>query len=73
MAQKLLSEKDFFHAIPLDGDVRLTDGTMAEIGYFDFMTLDKEGKSLTLFEIRPYPEKKSRFRVSFAAGVSKPH
>lgn len=44
MAQKLLSEKDFFHAIPLDGDVRLTDGTMAEIGYFDFMTLDKEGK-----------------------------
>ncbi|MDO5585296.1 MAG: hypothetical protein Q4F94_07695, partial [Dialister sp.] len=39
MAQKLLSEKDFFHAIPLDGDVRLTDGTMAEIGYFDFMTL----------------------------------
>lgn len=57
MAQKLLSEKDFFHAIPLDGDVRLTDGTMAEIGYFDFMTLDKEGKSLTLFEIRPYPEK----------------
>ena len=57
MAQKLLSEKDFFHAIPLDGDVRLTDGTMAEIGYFDFMTLDKEGKSLTLFEISPYPEK----------------
>lgn len=57
MAQKLLLEKDFFHAIPLDGDVRLTDGTMAEIGYFDFMTLDKEGKSLTLFEIRPYPEK----------------
>lgn len=57
MAQKLLSEKEFFHAIPLDGDVRLTDGTTAEIGYFDFMTLDKEGKNLTLFEIRPYPEK----------------
>ena len=57
MAQKLLLEKDFFHAIPLDGDVRLTDGTMAEVGYFDFMTLDKEGKSLTLFEIRTYPEK----------------
>ncbi len=58
-AAKILAEKDFFRAIVLDGDLKILDGTTKEVGHFDFMTLDKEGKSLTLFEMRPYPLQES--------------
>lgn len=54
-AEKVLSQRDFFRGLALDGDVRILDGTTKEVGHFDFMTLDKEGKGLTLFEMRPYP------------------
>ncbi len=58
-AEKVLAQKNFFHGIALDGDIRITDGTAKEVGRFDFMVLDKEGKGLTLFELRPYPLKES--------------
>ncbi len=52
-AAKVLSQKDFFRGMALDGDLKILDGTTKEVGHFDFMTLDKEGKCLTLFEMRP--------------------
>ena len=58
-AAKILAQKDFFHALVLDGDLKLQDGTTAEVGHFDFMTMDKEGKGLTLFEVRAYPVEES--------------
>ena len=58
-AARVLAQKDFFRGMALDGDLKILDGTTKEVGHFDFMTLDREGKCLTLFEMRPYPLKES--------------
>ncbi len=58
-AEKILAQKNFFRAIALDGDLKILDGTTKEVGHFDFMTLDKEGKGLTLFEMQSYPLRES--------------
>lgn len=57
--EALLAQKKFFHSFILDGAVSLTDGVKKPCGHFDFMTLDRAGEKLTLFEMVPAEEKEA--------------
>lgn len=49
----ILSQESFARSVPLDMAVFLKDSRALDWGHFDFSTMDKSGKVLTLFAMQP--------------------
>lgn len=53
----ILSQETFAQSVPVDMAVFLKDSRTLEWGHFDFSTMDKSGKVLTLFSMQPESNK----------------